>query len=110
MRWARCTGSAPFKGSSRTSTLRVGDERGGDLRALAHALAEPADPPIGDVEQPDGLERAVDRVRVGDAVQIGDVLHELASSEHRRHGFVLGHQGEAALHRPVSAGVGAEDA
>ena len=46
--------------------LRRRDERGGDLRALAHALAEAADPTVGDVEQADGLERAGDRGVVRD--------------------------------------------
>ena len=45
------------------------DERGSDLRPLAHALAEPADPAVGDVEQPDGRQRAsargADRARRG---------------------------------------------
>ena len=40
---------------------RLADERGGDLGALAHALAEAVDPPVGDVEQADGLQRAVGR-------------------------------------------------
>ena len=40
MRCTRCTGSAPFSGSSSTSTCGSRHERGGDLGALAHALAE----------------------------------------------------------------------
>ena len=36
---------------------RVGDQRRGDLAALAHALAEAVDPAVGDVEQGDGAQR-----------------------------------------------------
>ncbi len=80
---------------------RIGDERRGDLGALAHALAEPVDATIGDVEQIDGVERAIDRVVVGDAVEVGDVANELASGEPGGHRFVLGHQGERPLHLTI---------
>ena len=77
--------------------LRVGDERGGDLRALPHALAEAARPAVRDVGEPDRLDGPIGRTRVGDAVQVGDVANELPSGEDRRHGFVLGHEGERSL-------------
>ena len=99
MRCTRCTGSAPFSGSSSTSTCGSHHERGGDLRALAHALAEAVDAagrrrrasrPIGSA--------VVGRVPVGDAVEVGDVAHELAGGEPGRHRFVLGHERQRAVH------------
>ena len=38
---------------------RVGHQRGGDLRALAHPLAEAVDAASGDIEQPDRCQRRV---------------------------------------------------
>ena len=63
---------------------RVRDEGGGDARALAHALAEAADPPVGDVEQVDGGEGGVGGGAVADAVQRRRVADELAGGERRR--------------------------
>ncbi len=88
--------------------VRVRDERRRDLRPLSHALAEPADTPVGDVEQADGVERAIDCRVVAHAVQVRDVADELASGEHRWHGLVLGHERERALDFSVGAGVRAE--
>ena len=82
MRCTRCTGSAPFSGSSSTSTCGIAHERGRDLRALAHALAEGVDAA--------GRRRRASRpiaarvsgaLAVGDAVEVGDVAHELARGE-----------------------------
>ena len=53
IRCTRCTGSAPFSGSSSTSTCGSVTSAAATLRALAHALAEAVDAPVGDVEQPD---------------------------------------------------------
>ena len=39
---------------------------------------------------------------VGDAVQVGDVAHELAGGERRRHRLVLGHQRHPPVHPPVA--------
>ena len=97
MRCSRCTGSAPFSGSSSTSTWGSHHERGRDLRALAHALAER--------RRRGGRRRRasrptasalVGRAPVGDAVQVGDVAHELAGGEPGRHRFVLRHEREPA--------------
>ena len=97
MRCTRCTGSAPFSGSSSTSTCGSRHERGGDLGALAHALAEVVDAPVGDVEHRDGPQRVLGRAPVGDAVQVGDVADELAGGEPGRHRFVLGHERHPAV-------------
>ena len=96
MRATRCTGSAPFSGSSSTSTRGFGHERGGDLRPLAHALAEPVDATVGDVEQADGRQGGVRRAAIGDPAQVGAVAHELARREPGRHGLVLGHERQVA--------------
>ena len=48
---------------------RVGHECGGDLRPLAHALAEAADPPIRHVEQSYGVQAAIDRGAIRHPVQ-----------------------------------------
>ena len=66
----RCTGSAPFSGSSSTSTAGPVHQRGGDLGALAHALAEAVDAPVGDVEQADRCQRGIGRAAVGDTVEV----------------------------------------
>ena len=74
----------------------IAHERGGDLRALTHALAEGIDTPVGDVQHRDGAQRVLGRAAIGDAVEIGDVVDELAGGEPARHGFVFGHEGEPA--------------
>ena len=60
-----------------------------------------------DVEQLDGAQRAVGRVAVGDAVEVGDVAHELAGGEPAGHRLVLGHQRHHAVHGAVAARVAA---
>ena len=45
---------------------------------------------------PTGRRAASRRVAVGDAVQVGDVAHELARGQPGRHGLVLGHERHAA--------------
>ena len=85
--------------------LRTDHQRGGDLRALAHALAEAVDAPVGDVQQPDGGQRGVRRLGSVHAVEVGDVAHELASREPGRHRLVLRHERHPAVDTAVSAGV-----
>jgi hypothetical protein len=97
-----------------------GDEGGGDLRPLAHALAEAADPTVGHVQQPDGLQRAVDGGRVVRAVEPRDVADQLPCRQHPGHRLVLGHERQGPVHLavrpgvapadPHGAGVGAEEA
>ena len=89
--------------------VRIAHERGRDLRALAHALAERVDVPVGDVEHLDRLQRVLGRAPVGDAVEVGDVAHELARGEPARHRFVFGHQREPAEHLAIAARVAAFD-
>jgi hypothetical protein len=89
--------------------LRILDERGGDLRALPHALAERVDVAVGGIEHVDRAQRGVRRVAVGDAVEVGDVADELAGSEAGRHGLVLRHQRHPGMHLPVAARVVAID-
>ena len=106
----RCTGSAPFSGSSSTSTAGPVHQRGGDLGALAHALAEAVDAPVGDVEQADRRQRGVGRAAVGDAVEVGDVADELAGRQRRRDGLVLRHEGHAPVDAAVAPGIATLDA
>ena len=90
--------------------VRIAHERGRDLRPLPHALAERVDAPVGDVEHRDGLERVVGRVPVDDAMEVGDVAHELPRGEPARHRFVLGYQREPAEHLAIAAGIAVLDA
>ena len=78
MRCRRCTGIGAVQGFVEHEHVRIADERGRDLRALPHALAELVDAPVRDVEHRDRAQRVVGRVPVGDAVEVGDVAHELA--------------------------------
>jgi hypothetical protein len=80
----------------------VGDERGRHLRPLAHALAEPAHPAVGDVQHPDGGERLLGRLPLGHPVEVGDVVHELAGRERLGDGLVLGDERDPALGLPVA--------
>ena len=89
--------------------VRIAHECRGDLRALAHALAELVDAAVGDVEHLDGLQRVLRRAPIGDAVEVGDVADELARGEPARHRFVLRYQREPAEHLAIAAGVAAFD-
>ena len=90
--------------------VRVGHERGGHLGALAHALAEPVDATVGGVDEADLVEHPVDRATVGDAVEIGHVLHEPARGEAARHRFVLGDERHALVHAAIAARIATVDA
>ena len=87
----------------------IGDERGGDLGPLAHALAEPVDAPIGDVEQRHGGEGRVGRAAVGDAPEVGGVAHELAGRQPGRARPRPRGRGRGGRGRCDRAGVGALD-
>jgi hypothetical protein len=88
----------------------IAHERGGDLRALPHALAEPVDAPVGDVEHRHGPQRVVGRAPVADAVEVGDVANELARGEPVRHRLVLRHECDPAEHTAIATRVAAVDA
>ena len=78
---------------------RAGHQGGRDLRPLAHALAEPADPAVGHVGQARRWRGCASDARpVAHAVQAGHVAHELAGGEHAGgDGLVLGHQRQRLL-------------
>ena len=55
----RLTGSRPVVGSSRNSTLRLVDERRGEVEAAAHAARVGADPPVGGLAEADAFDQRV---------------------------------------------------
>jgi hypothetical protein len=85
--------------------MGIAHERRGNLRALAHALAEGVDVAVGDVEHLDGSQRVLRRAPVADSVDIGDVVDELARGEPGGHGFVLRNQREPPEHLAVATRV-----
>ena len=87
----------------------IADQRGGDLGALAHALAERRHAAVGHVEQTDGAQRLVRRATIGHAVEVGDVAHQLAGREAAGHGLVLGDQTDGRLHVAIAARVATVD-
>ena len=87
----------------------AGHEGGRDLRALAHALAEPADPAVGHVGQAHGGEAGVRGAPVAHAVQPRHVAHELARGHPGGDRLVLGHQRQRLLDGPVPARVPIHD-
>ena len=111
MRCSRCTGSAPFNGSSSTSTC-------GSHTSAAATFVRWRMPLLNVVDAAGRRRRAsrptrsacFGRAPVGDAVQVGDVAHELAGGEPGRHRFVLRHQREPAEHLAIAARVAAFDA
>ena len=109
MRCRRCTGSAPFSGSSSTSTCGSHTSAAATFVRWRMPLLNVVDAAVGDVEHPDRLQRLLGRVAVGDAVEVGDVAHELARGEPGRHRFVLGHEREPAEHLAIAARVAALD-
>ena len=90
--------------------LGVAHERGGHLRALAHPLAEAADPAVGHVEQADRPQGALGRGAVAHAVEGGGVAHELTGREHARIGVLFRDEGDDALNLAARARVEPLDA
>jgi hypothetical protein len=88
---------------------RLVGERLCELDALAHALREAAHAPLGDVEQPDPVERGLRRrVRIGDAPQARHRHDHLARGEERPEGVAVGDDPDLAEDRRVAADVTAE--
>jgi hypothetical protein len=87
---------------------RPGDQRGRHFGPLAHTLGEPADPPVGDLEQADRGQALVRQRPVPDPVEGRRVAHELAGGQRRRHGLVLGDERDGRLHAPLGVRVGPE--
>ena len=111
MRCTRCTGSAPFNGSSSTSTCGSVTSAAATLVRWRMPLLNAVDPPVGDVEHRDRrAARCRARSRSATPVEVGDVAHELPGGEPGRHRLVLGHQRHPAVHLPVAARVAALDA
>ena len=61
--WCLPAGSRPLAGSSSTSSRGCGEQRGGQPEPLAHPQREAPDPVVGDVGEPDLLQRVVDAGR-----------------------------------------------
>ena len=99
IRCTRCTGSAPFSGSSSTSTCGSVTSAAATLVRWRMPLLKPSTRRSATSSRPTVSQRAVGRVAVGDAVQLGDVAHELPGGEPGRHGLVLGHQRHRARAR-----------
>src|SRR4029079_15294639 len=74
------------------------DQRRGEPEPLAHALAEPADPPLRGIRQTDALEETVQRRALGaELLQAGHARQECARGPRPGQGQTLG---EAADARP----------
>ena len=110
---SRLRGSSPVVGSSRNSTLRRGDEAGGEVEAPAHPAREVLDQAVAGVGQLEALEQ-VARPPAGlgapDAVQPTDQLEVEVGVEQTVDGGLLGgHPDVAADQRRVAHDVVAAD-
>ena len=109
MRCRRCTGSAPFNGSSSTSTCGSHTSAAATFVRWRMPLLNSSTPRSATSSISTDLQRVLGRAPVGDAVQVGDVAHELAGGEPARDRFVLGHEREPAEHLAIAARVAALD-
>ena len=104
MRWARCTGSAPLRGSSRTSTAGSVTRAAATFVRWRMPLLKPPTRRSATSSSPTVVQRAVDGGRVVDAVEVGDVADQLAGGQHRRARPRPRAPAPAALHLAVASG------
>ena len=110
MRCRRCTGSAPFNGSSSTSTCGSVTSAAAILVRWRIPLLNPSTRRSAASSMATLGSAASGALAIGDAVEVGDVADELSSGEPGGHGLVLGHQRHARVHLAIAARVAALDA
>ena len=108
--FTRCTGSAPLRGSSSTSTAGSVTRAAATLARCRIPLLNPARrrSAAGSMST-ESSARVGGAVGVGHPVQLGDVAHQLAGGQAGRDGLVLRDQGDAPVDLAVGAGVTSVD-
>ena len=110
MSTTRWTGSAPFSGSSRTSTDGSVTSAAATFARWRMPLLNPPNRRSATSSRPTAARLCSGASRSDTAMQVGGVVDELASGERLGHGLVLGYEGHEPLDLPIGPRVAPADA